>query len=296
MNHAKQFCVGETHGVLLRQGVAVEATSDELGWQSLFVSVQREQPYSGGYDAVRDHLIVVYRDGPTRINQEISGTQSEKAVPPGGLLILPAGEEFSIRLSDPVSTIHLYVRAGFIREAAMEFAAGDPNCVEIIPRLGQRDQLIENTAYGVSDLVRNRVQGDWFAESIARMIAIQLVVKHSTARLKNPLPDEGLPPERLKAVKDFIEAGLGEPISLADMANVAAFSPTYFARQFKKSTGQSPHQYLLTARIETAKRLLRTRLPIAEIALRCGFSHQEHLTRMFRRFEGMTPAVFRKSA
>jgi AraC family transcriptional regulator len=48
-------------------------------------------------------------------------------------------------------------------------------------------------------------------------------------------------------------------------------------------------------RVEAAKRLLRTRMSIADVALRCGFSHQEHLTRVFGRFVGVTPATYRRS-
>ncbi len=94
---------------------------------------------------------------------------------------------------------------------------------------------------------------------------------------------------------DFIDANLSDAMSLSDMAAAVALSPIHFARQFKKSTGQSPYQYLLGARIEAAKRLLRSDLAIAEIAFRCGFSHQEHLTRIFGRMVGVTPAAYRRS-
>jgi AraC family transcriptional regulator len=71
-------------------------------------------------------------------------------------------------------------------------------------------------------------------------------------------------------------------------------SPVYFARQFRRATGVAPHQYLLRARVVRAKHLLAaTDLRIATIALDCGFCHQEHLTRAFRKQCGITPAAYR---
>jgi AraC family transcriptional regulator len=99
---------------------------------------------------------------------------------------------------------------------------------------------------------------------------------------------------RLRRVVDFIETNLDRDPSLAELAAVSGLSPVYFARQFRRSTGLAPHQYLLRARIERAKRLLSLgELPIAGIALDCGFCHQEHLTRAFRKFCGTTPAAYR---
>jgi AraC family transcriptional regulator len=61
--------------------------------------------------------------------------------------------------------------------------------------------------------------------------------------------------------------------------------------------GVPPHQFILRTRVERAKRLLaNTHIPIAHIAAECGFCHQEHLTRAFRRLTGTTPAAFRAAA
>ena len=80
------------------------------------------------------------------------------------------------------------------------------------------------------------------------------------------------------------------------MAGVAGLSVSQFARAFKARTGQPPHRYLMRLRVEQAVRLLRTStLPIADISARCGFSHQEHLTRVLRAQLGTTPAALRRS-
>jgi AraC family transcriptional regulator len=75
---------------------------------------------------------------------------------------------------------------------------------------------------------------------------------------------------------------------------VAGLSVSQFARQFKTTAGVAPHRYLLRMRVRQAELLLRTgSLPIAEVAARCGFSHQEHLTRVVRTHLGTTPGVLR---
>ena len=106
----------------------------------------------------------------------------------------------------------------------------------------------------------------------------------------------GLSERQLRRVEDYIEAHLERDIGVDDLAEAAGLSPVYFARQFKTRTGTAPYRYLLVARIARAKRmLLADELPICEIALACGFCHQEHLTRAFKANVGLSPAAFRRA-
>ena len=295
MEDSEAFTVHETHGILWRSEHDIEASTDGLGWSSLYVSKQRERPYRDSYGALNDHLIIVHRDGPARVRRELYGERLDCVVQPGGLFVLPANREFTVELGSALSTIHLYVRAKLVQESAVELVRGDSDNIEIIPRLGEQDGLIAQVAQTACALMQQGVLGDWFAESLARMLAVQLVCHHSNASLAPVKVNHGLSKARLETVDAFIEANLGDAVALPDLASAAGLSPIHFARQFKKSTGRSPHQYLLNARVETAKRLLHSNLAIAEIAFRCGFSHQEHLTRIFGRFVGLTPAAFRRS-
>ena len=71
-------------------------------------------------------------------------------------------------------------------------------------------------------------------------------------------------------------------------------STFHFAREFKRATGTTPHQHLIKFRVERAKALLAdSRLPLAEVGLRTGFSHQSHFTRLFHRLTGTTPQSYR---
>ena len=103
--------------------------------------------------------------------------------------------------------------------------------------------------------------------------------------------------QQLRRVRAFIEAHLETDIRLEAMAAACGISPDYFLRMFKTTVGVSPYQFVINQRVERAKQLLSDdSVSLAEIALRCGFSHQEHLTRMFRRFTGVTPGRYRRGS
>ena len=107
----------------------------------------------------------------------------------------------------------------------------------------------------------------------------------------------GLSPAALRRVHLFAIAHLEGPLRLADLAERAQLSPYHFARAFKSSTGETPRAYVERLRVEKAQGLMRdTELPLADIALACGFSSQSRLTTAFRKATGFTPARYRKGA
>lgn len=290
----RPFTVEQTHGILRRPEHRIEACSDPLGWTSLYASAQHEQAYEGGFRSVEDHLIVVHLDGPVEVSRDLDGERVWRLVQPGGLFILPARRQFSVRLGGPLASLHVYVRGSVVREAAIELTAGDPDRLEILPRLGEHDDCIESVVRVAGEMVREGRGGDWIADSLAHVLAAQLVRRHSTAAYRPEPSLRGLSSSQLARVVAYMHEHLEESVGLSDMARAAALSPVHFARQFKLSTGTTPHRHLLRLRVERAKRLLAGELSIAEIACRCGFSHQEHLTRVFGRIAGATPSAYRR--
>lgn len=106
-----------------------------------------------------------------------------------------------------------------------------------------------------------------------------------------------LPPRKLQEVVKFIQHHLERNLTVAKLAEVVGLSQNYFLLLFKKTTGKTPHQFLIEQRIIRAQQLLRTtNLPLSEIALRCGFSSQSHFNTHFRLITGVTPNQFRRQS
>jgi len=104
-----------------------------------------------------------------------------------------------------------------------------------------------------------------------------------------------VPPERhLLRAKDLVDARYREPLDVAALARAAFVSPAHFSRQFRRTFGETPHQYLLTRRLERAAELLRnTDRSVADICLSVGLQSIGSFTTSFRRVYGLSPTEYR---
>lgn len=102
---------------------------------------------------------------------------------------------------------------------------------------------------------------------------------------------------RFEAVLRYIDEHLSEEIRLTDLSQLVFLNPNYFIRCFKNRIGMSPMEYILMTRVNRAKHLLQTSaLPIKDISFMCGFSTVYYFDRIFKRYTGITPSVYRNSA
>jgi AraC family transcriptional regulator len=102
-------------------------------------------------------------------------------------------------------------------------------------------------------------------------------------------PARWMTPRRLRAVEELIEARLGGPLTVAELAGALGLSPGFFIRAFRAAVGRSPHAHILDRRIARARRALAPGR-LTEVALDCGFSSHAHMTAAFRQRLGVTPA------
>ena len=103
------------------------------------------------------------------------------------------------------------------------------------------------------------------------------------------------PPVRhLLKAKDLIDARYRDPLDVPALARAAHLSPAHFSREFRRAFGETPHQYLLTRRLERAAELLRrTDHSVAEICFDVGLTSVGSFTTSFGRAYGMSPTAYR---
>jgi len=98
----------------------------------------------------------------------------------------------------------------------------------------------------------------------------------------------------LLRARDLADARYAEPLTVADMAGAAGLSQAHFSREFKRAFGESPHQYLLTRRLERAAALLRaTDWQVADICFAVGAQSVGSFTASFSRVFGLAPLAYR---
>jgi AraC-like DNA-binding protein len=104
-----------------------------------------------------------------------------------------------------------------------------------------------------------------------------------------------VPPTRhLLRAKDLVDARYREPLDVPTLARAAHVSPAHFSREFRRAFGETPHQYLLTRRLERAAALLRnTDWTVAEICARVGLTSVGSFTTSFGRAYGLSPMAYR---
>lgn len=172
----------------------------------------------------------------------------------------------------------------------------NPDRVELLLTLKKADLLI----YQIGLALRSSLEEDsggsrFYADSMATALSAHLLRYYSTRKHHFQDYEDGLSKQKLRQAIEYIQANLGEDLSLSDIANELGMSQYYFCHLFKRSTGMSPHQFLIRQRVEQAKQLLKqSERTVTSIALDCGFANQSHFAKYFRQCTGLNPSQFRK--
>jgi AraC family transcriptional regulator len=289
------FGIEDTHRILHQFQADIRASSEGLGWSQAFASVQRERAYEGKLHALSDSLMVLHRGGPVDITYTVGGKSVGRHIPKGGVFFLPAGHECDVALHAALDSTHIYLRSDLFADSE----AGAHNVLGgLAPMYGENDTVLAHLAAAVGDtIIAGLPASSLFVDPIVSAIANRFIaINYHTPAAEPGKQTQRLTHRQMQRIREFVEANIETDIRLEMMAGICGRSTEYFVRVFKATAGVSPYQYVLNLRIERAKALLGVEgASIADVALQCGFSHQEHLTRMFRRFTGVTPGRYRSS-
>ena len=138
--------------------------------------------------------------------------------------------------------------------------------------------------------------GRLYSESLYHALASRFV-QLGTATPPQHAFKFGLPGRLLRRVVERMKSEFFTNLTLTTLADEAGYSRAHFLRMFRAATGQTPHQYLLSLRLENAVHMMKVRsATLVDIAVACGFSSHTHFTKMFRSRFGVLPSEYRRDS
>jgi len=242
-----------------------------------------------------EHYICMNLGAPHRLRFECDGRSHAGIRGNGDIVVMPAAKASYWHRDAAGDGLHLFVQPSFLASVAAGtgLAYGEP---DLAAAFCVRDPQIEHIGIALqAEADQGCPNGSLYGESLATALAVHMLRRYSITPRATSEPAGGLTPARLRRAVDFIQSYLGQDISIAQVADAAGISPFHFARQFRRSTGLSPHQYLTERRVERAREMLLNGAgTIGEVASAVGFADQSHLSRHFKRLVGTTPGHFAK--
>lgn len=283
-------------------------SSEEIGWEGLVVQAfhEPEEYESGIVPAVPFTSLALITSGAMRMGlRGLHSSWSELDVRQGDLILNPGGSEanevrWSSLSSEPLQTLQVHLSKDLVARTAEEVMGHDPSRLTWIGYPGFQDPLLTQILLALQrELEQPNPAGNLYAQTAAQMLAVHLLRHYTRETQEKPRePDVSslaLTRYQMKQVLEFMQAHLDQDLSLDALAQQIGFSPYHFARLFRQTVGESPHQFVLQQRIERAQHLLKkTNVPLAHIAIECGFASQSHLTQVFKRHLGLTPRAYRQ--
>ncbi|NSY13088.1 helix-turn-helix transcriptional regulator [Agrobacterium vitis] len=283
-------------------GLSVSSGLHRRYWNGMVAdlwSVDCQSDAGGQYVSNDPRLFILLdaagEDGADLSMAEGGGKQISGAIARAAHFI-PAGLEMSTAITGVKSLRHLDLHFDAdillrrLGEDAGLAALHQPRYLLDDPRLLALAELI------AADVANPQPLHDLYGDGLVSALLIDVLnIRPTPARQLPHRKRSKLAAWQLRRVCDFIEAHCLRTIRLEELAGLAGLSPTYFSHAFKASTGLSPHQWQMKARIETVKQRLRDpAVPLTVIAAETGFADAAHFARSFRRAVGLSPSEWRR--
>jgi len=205
-----------------------------------------------------------------------------------GAFYIPAGVPLWSRLPEgrDYSHLDLHLQAGPL----LQRLGGRTGTLDT-PQFLAAPERLKSLAGMIAGEVEQPSRGDMLVDGLLSALLADLFAV--PAETEAPAQG-GLTPAQVARLERHVSGHLAERLEVAELAQLAGLSESWFHRAFKQSLGQTPQRWLMQRRLEAATEMLRGPHKLAEIAAAAGFSDQAHLTRTFRAAHGVPPATWRR--
>ncbi|MEV4759363.1 AraC family transcriptional regulator [Micromonospora sp. NPDC049559] len=277
-------------------------SSDGLGWRTLLARSYRDPARTEAFSTAQSpDLLVVFVVSGTYVIESRKGRFWRRATyGPGAVGVTAPGNVSVLRWhstsTQPLESLHVHLAAELLDETFQHLGGGGQPVPDRFPdTLLLEDSLVTAAGQMIGRALRHGAPGP-YADSLAQMLATHLLYR--TVLEARPVTPAARPavlgPAQLGRVTGYMREHLRDEVSLDDLAGQANVSKYHFLRMFTRSTGVTPHRYLVRMRLRHAADLLRdTDQTVLQVSLACGYRSPGQFAAAFRREYGVSPSRFR---
>lgn len=208
--------------------------------------------------------------------------------PRTSLFIVHPGEVHSNQTDTNCSFRSLYIEPDLIAQIASDIAGAKQTLPFFSETLIFDEEIIDD--YLLLHLAEETSATTLERESVILEMVTKLISRYARNSC-NP-KKSGREHHTVKKVREYILAHFERNISLGELSGVANLSQYHLNRVFRKEVGMPPHAFQTQVRVANAKKLIRTGLPLSEVAQATGFADQSHFHRHFKRLMKITPGKY----
>lgn len=243
------------------------------------------------------HLFLVHMEYEPNWGRTLNGNKQVNGPAQLGCIDVVPGEcDASASWTDTKRSIRLDIEPRRLqRLAGWEYNSSDFELQP--PKLGN----VDIKAHMLALLIQNELtNADYTSVEMidALVVAFSIHILRSYSSVKRThmgINKGGISPFLLRKLQNYIDENINTSIDILQMASLVGITPSHFIRIFKNSTGQSPHQFLISRRLAHARRLVTSsEKDFNTIAKETGFSSHSHMTALMRRKWGTTPLKMRR--
>ncbi|MHA6203432.1 helix-turn-helix domain-containing protein [Dyella soli] len=200
-------------------------------------------------------------------------------------------------IGDPLHSLYFYLPREALREASACPGAGGAADLATAPGKCFQDAIITSIGHTLLPIFGSQGGAHQkLVEHLLQGLCAYMAAEYGGSRKSAPVTRGALAPWQQRMAMQMMRERIFEGVSVSELAEACRISVGALIRGFKKGTGLSPHQWLLSRRLELALDLMADPdASLADIACNVGFSDQSHLSRVFTQKMGVTPRVWRKS-
>ena len=283
------------HPIAFAAQSRVVADSADLGWRDAFASLISRRAWSGRLDPL-PHLGIGYcLRGENRIARQIEGEAAPTLVDfkARQIALLPSHAPAHFRVWGDADVIVVYLRGGMVRAVADRLFGASDRPLYFDPAMAFSDPLLEQICLTFADALSHRATPSRYLDQLAETAAAHCLTRYPQERARIVRP---IAPPLLGRLAAYVDEHLDGDLSVEALAEAASVTPGALKRAFAVGLGETPKQWVMQRRLARVRAMLAdTDLPLAEIALRAGFSSQSHLCALFKREIGSTPNGFRRA-